>query len=70
MKLIRELNSIFVINDTGEKIGNVSIENVKDVLKNENQNNIKIKGFPRRVRILWVNYKNTDEVNYNRFMRK
>ena len=58
-KLVRDTNCVNVVDQEGQIIGHVSHDDLEKCGGKPN-----VRGFVRRARVLWVNFKNPDQVKY------
>ena len=58
LKLVRESNCVNVVDQEGQIIGHVSLDDLDKC-----RGKPSVKGFVRRARVLWINFTNPDQVN-------
>ena len=61
MKVQRTGEKITVIGENGDKIGEIPLQDIRELCGCQ----LKNRGFPKRIRILWVDFKNPDQVDYS-----
>ena len=61
MNFQRTGDKIAVIGENGEKLGEIPLQDVRELCGCQSKN----RGFPKRVRILWVDFKNPNKVSYS-----
>ena len=59
LKLERENDKIFAVNQNDETVGEISLQAIQTIAREVERS---YKGFVKRVRILWINHKNPDQV--------
>ena len=61
MNFQRTGDKVAVIGENGEKLGEIPLQDVREFCGCQSKN----RGFPKRVRILWVDFKNPNQVSYS-----
>ena len=62
LKLKRENDKIVAVDQNDQTVGQISLQEIQFIAKGVERS---YKGFVKRVRILWVNHKDTNKVRYN-----